>query len=191
MEQENIVIKETSKDKEKEKEKGKGEECLELKNIMYKTMLLNGNQPQETKSEKDLSNLDKFLENEKNVNVNEPWCKLNKTIKTKKLIEFVDKYKTDNNLDLEETKLLSSFLKDCIDRKKLQRVKDVVYDKTSGSIKEIPALAYTKTNKHFTLKNLDKRISTLKSLAPKKGQGTIKNKNATKKDEDSSSDDDN
>ena len=187
MEQENIVIKETSKEKEKEK----GEECLELKNIMYKTMLLNGNQPQETKSEKDLSNLDKFLENEKNVNVNEPWCKLNKTIKTKKLIEFVDKYKTDNNLDLEETKLLSSFLKDCIDRKKLQRVKDVVYDKTTGSIKEIPALAYTKTNKHFTLKNLDKRISTLKSLAPKKGQGTIKNKNATKKDEDSSSDDDN
>jgi hypothetical protein len=191
MEQENIVIKETSKEKEKEKEKGKGEECLELKNIMYKTMLLNGNQPQETKSEKDLSNLDKFLENEKNVNVNEPWCKLNKTIKTKKLIEFVDKYKTDNNLDIEETKLLSSFLKDCIDRKKLQRVKDVVYDKTSGSIKEIPALAYTKTNKHFTLKNLDKRISTLKSLAPKKGQGTIKNKNATKKDDDSSSDSDN
>jgi len=188
MEQENIIIKETSKEKEK------GEECLELKNIMYKTMLLNGNPLQETKSEKDLSNLDKFLENEKNVNVNEPWCKLNKTVKTKKLIEFVDKYKTDNNLDLEETKLLTSFLKDCIDRKKLQRVKDVVYDKTNGSIKEIPALAYTKTNKHFTLKNIDKRVSTLKSLAPKKCQGTIKNKNTTNVTkqvvEDSSSDDD-
>ena len=74
--------------------------------------------------------------------------------------------------------------------KKLQRVKDVVYDKTNGSIKEIPALAYTKTNKHFTLKNIDKRISTLKSLAPKKGQGTIKNKNVTKKEDDSSSDND-
>ena len=190
MEQENIIIKETTKEKEKE------EECLELKNIMYKTMLLNGNPLQETKSEKDLSNLDKFLENEKNVNVNEPWCKLNKTIKTKKLLEFVEKYKSDNNLDLEEVKLLTSFLKDCIDRKKLQRVKDVVYDKTNGSIKEIPALAYTKTNKHFTLKNIDKRISTLKSLAPKKGQGTIKNKNATNAhvvkqgDEDSSSDND-
>jgi hypothetical protein len=184
MEQENITIKEISK------EKDKSEECLELKNIMYKTMLLNGNPLQETKSEKDLSNLDKFLENEKNVNVNEPWCKLNKTIKTKKLIDFVEKYKTDNNLDLEETKILSSFLKDCIDRKKLQRVKDVVYDKTNGSIKEIPALAYTKINKHFTLKNLDKRVSTLKSLAPKKAQGTIKNKNATKQGDDSSSDND-
>jgi len=179
MELENTIIKE------------KEEECLELKNIMYKTMLINGNPLPETKSEKDLSNLDKFLESEKNNNVNEPWCKLNKTIKTKKLVDFVEKYKTDNNLDLEETKLLTTFLKDCIDRKKLQRVKDVVYDKTTGSIKEIPALAYTKSNKHFTLKNIDKRISTLKSLAPKKGQGTIKNKNKTNKDDDSSSDSDN
>ena len=151
------------------------EECLELKNIMYKTMLINGNPLPETKSEKDLSNLDKFLENEKINNVNEPWCKLNKTIKTKKILDFVEKYKTDKNLDNEEEKILTTFLKDCLDRKKLQRVKDVVYDKTNGSIKEIPALSYTKSSKHFTLKNIDKRVSTLKSLAPKKGQGTIKN----------------
>jgi hypothetical protein len=182
MELENTVI--------KENEKEKVEECLELKNIMYKTMLINGNPLPETKSEKDLSNLDKFLESEKINNVNEPWCKLNKTVKTKKLVDFVEKYKNDNNLDNEETKLLASFLKDCIDRKKLQRVKDVVYDKTNGSIKEIPALSYTKANKHFTLKNIDKRVSTLKSLAPKKTQGTIKNKNKNKtnKGDDSSSD---
>ena len=168
------------------------EECLELKNIKYKTMLLNGNPLQETKSENDLSNLDKFLESEKNNNVNEPWCKLNKTIKTKKIFEFIEKYKSEKNLDQEEEKLLTAFLKDCLDRKKLQRVKDVVYDKTNGTIKEIPALAYTKANKHFTLKNIDKRVSTLKSLAPKKAQGTIKNKNPVKvsNDDDSSSDGD-
>ena len=169
------------------------EECLELKNIKYKTMLLNGNPIQETKSENDMSNLDKFLEDEKNNNVNEPWCKLNKTVKTKKLLEYVEKYKTDKCLDEEEEKLLNIFLKDCLDRKKLLRVKDVIYDKTNGSIKEIPALAYTKINKHFTLKNMDKRVSTVKSLAPKKGQGTIKNKNIQKieiNNEDSSSDND-
>ena len=169
------------------------EECLELKNIKYKTMLLNGNPLQETKSENDMSNLDKFLEDEKNNNVNEPWCKLNKTVKTKKLLEYVEKYKTDKCLDGEEEKLLTIFLKDCLDRKKLLRVKDVIYDKTNGSIKEIPALAYTKINKHFTLKNMDKRVSTVKSLAPKKAQGTIKNKNVQKveiNNEDSSSDND-
>jgi hypothetical protein len=67
-------------------------------------------------------------------------------------------------------------LKDCLDRKKLQRVKDVTYDKSVGIIKEVPALSFNKLNKHFTLKNLDKRVNTLKSLPVKKNRGTIKNK---------------
>jgi len=169
------------------------DECQELKNIKYKTMLLNGNPMHETKSSNDLSNLEKFLENEKNNNNNEPWCKLNKTVKTKKLIEFVDLYKKDKNLDEEESKLLVTFLKDCIDRKKLQRVKDVSYDKSNGIIKEIPALTYIKSKKHFTLKIVDKRVSTLKSLSIKKAQGTIRNKiNESKQnDNDSESDDEN
>jgi len=169
----------------------KNDECLELKNIKYKTMLLSGAPLKETKSSNDFTNLDKFLENEKNNNKNEPWCKLDKTIKTKKMIEFIQIYKKENNLDDEESHLLTCFLKDCLERKKLQRVKDVIYDKTIGVIKEIPALSYTKPTKHFTLKNVDKRVSTLKSLTPKKiQQGTIKNKiNEVCKNEDSSSDD--
>ena len=154
----------------------KEEECIELKNIKYKTMLLSGTPLKETKSSNDLSNLEFFLENEKNNNTIEPWCKLDKTLKTKKLIEFVNIYKNENSLDNEEEKLLVIFLKDCLDRKKLHRVKDVIYDKTNGCVKDIPALSYNKLTKHFTLKNLEKRISTLKSLAPKKIHGTIKNK---------------
>ena len=170
----------------------KNDECLELKNIKYKTMLLSGTPLQETKSSNDLSNLDKFLENEKNNSKNEPWCKLDKTIKTKKMSDYVEIYKKDKNLNKEETKLLADFLKDCLDRKRLQRVKDVVYDKTLGVIKEIPALSYTKATKHFTLKNIDKRVSTLKSLTPKKAQGTIKNKTPdVLQNDDSSSENDN
>ncbi len=165
-------------------------ECQELKNIKYKTMLLNGVPIKETKSSNDLSNLEKFLENEKNNNIIEPWCKLNKTIKTKKLQEYVDTYKEENNLSKEESELLSTFLKECLDRKKLQRVKDVIYDKENGIIKDIPALCYMKTTKHFTLKNIDKRVSTLKSLAPKKtGQGTIRKKEEKTNDTDSEEDD--
>ena len=131
-----------------------GDECHELKNIKYKTMLLNGNPLQETKSSNDLSNLEKFLEDEKYTNSNEPWCKLNKTNKTKKMIEFVEVYKNDKNLDQEECQILISFLRECLDKKKLLRVKDVIYDKVNGTIKDIPALSYIKTNKHFTLKML-------------------------------------
>jgi len=168
-------------------------ECQELKNIKYKTMLLNGAPLHETKSSNDLSNLDKFLEAEKISNCSEPWCKLNKTIKTKKLLEFVDTYSKEKELDEEEAKLLTLFLKDSLDKKKLSRVKDVIYDKENGVVKEIPALLYTKSNKHFTLKNIDKRVSTLKSLAPKKGNGTIKNKLVKEpvKFDDSESDDEN
>ena len=155
-------------------------ECQELKNIKYKTMLLNGVQLPETKSSNDLSNLDKFLENDKNNNINEPWCKLNKTIKMRKLQEYVSTYKENNNLSDDEGELLITFLKDCIDRKKLQKVKDVIYDKDEGIIKEIPSLCFTKATKHFTLKNMDKRVSTLKSLAPKKSaSSTIRKKEET------------
>jgi hypothetical protein len=146
----------------------KNEECIELKNIMYKTMLLSGNVIKENKSVNDMSNIEKFLEEEKNMNKSEPWSKLDKTVKMKKLLEFAETYKTEKQLNEEENQNLVSFLKDCLNRKKLYRVKDVSYDKTTGFIKEIPALVYNKPNKHFTLKNLDKRVSTLKSLPPKK-----------------------
>jgi len=99
---------------------------------------------------------------------NEPWCKLNKTNKLTKLIKFVEDYKSNNDINIEEEELLVTFLKDCLDKKKLQRIKDVTYDKTNGTIKDIPGLFYIKSKKHFTLKNNDKRVSTLKSLGPKK-----------------------
>ena len=163
------------------------DECQELKNIKYKTMLLNGTPLQETKSSNDLSNLEKFLEEEQKYNSNEPWCKLNKTIKTKKLIEFVELYSKEHNLNEEDVKNMITFFKDSLDKKRLSRVKDVVYDKINGIIKEIPALTYNKSTRHFTLKNIDKRISTLKSLTPKKGNGTIRNKVNKNNDSDTES----
>ena len=66
-------------------EQVKEEECVELKNIKYKTMLLSGVPTSEKRlSVNDLTNLDKFLEDDKVNNQNEPWCKLDKTMKTKK-----------------------------------------------------------------------------------------------------------
>ena len=156
--------------------KEKKEECIELKNIKYKTMLLSGNVPKETTISDNMSNLDKFLENDKinNNSLNElPWSKLDKTIKTVKILQYTEKYTLENLLSSSEKQSLIIFLKDCLDKKKLQRVKDVEYIKEIGEIKSIPALQYAKLTKHFTLKNLDKRVSTSKSLPPKKG--SIKN----------------
>ena len=142
-------------------------------------MILNGVQWPENKASFDLANLDKFLENEKYNNSNEPWSKLDKTGKLKKLIAFAENYKTTNNLSKNEYELLVSFFKDCLDKKKLHRVKDVLYNKETGEIKEIPALFFNKSSNNFTLKNIDKRVSTIRGLAPKKKQGTVKNVKST------------
>jgi hypothetical protein len=142
------------------------DECMELKNIKYKTMLMKGVALKDTSSSNDLSNLDKFLDNEKTNNKNDQWCKLDKTVKTQKLLAFAEAYKKENELDEEEAQILIKFFKDCLDKKKLARVKDVIYDKVTGEIKEIPALLHSK--RHFTLKNVEKRVSTIKSLTLKK-----------------------
>ena len=156
-------------------------ECIELRNIKYKTML----------STNDLSHLEKYLETggQTGNGNGEPWCKLNKTIKIKKLLDFVEVYSAIHGLKPEESVQLTAFLRECIDRKRLQRVKDVLYDKETGIIKEIPSLSFSKVTKHFTLKNMDKRVSTLKSLAPKKvAHSTVKKIQSTE-DSDSEEDD--
>jgi hypothetical protein len=71
-------------------------------------MLLNGAPLHETKSSNDISNLEKFLEDEKINNSNEPWCKLNKTIKTKKLIEYVESILEDERIFLSDPSRLGA-----------------------------------------------------------------------------------
>ena len=162
------------------KKKDKMEECIELKNIKYKTMMMN-RKIIETKISDNFNNLELFLEEDKNNIQNEIWSKMDKTQKIKKVILFAEAYAAEKLLEIDEKEILVTFLKDCLDRKKLQRVKEVEYDKETGTITEIPALFYNKLTKHFTLKNMDKRVSTLKSLPPKRINSTIKNKVPTTK----------
>ncbi len=148
----------------------------ELKTLKYKTTILGGlSWPNTEPRPNNMENLEKFLENEKINNSAEPWNKLDKTAKIKKLTAFSEKYKEENNLTETEYNKLISFLKDSLDRKKLQRVKDVKYDLSNGEVKEIPALVFNKTSNHFTLKNIDKKVSTVRALASKKKIGTAKN----------------
>lgn len=142
----------------------------------YKPMIMNGIVLKDSVAINNVDNLDAFLEKEKTANMGDPWSKLDKTAKIKKIIIFAEKYRDDQNMTPSEYDSLLVFLKDCLDRKRLSRVKDVVYDKVTGEIKEIPALHFNKGSNHFTLKNIDKqRTSTLKSLPPKKVRSTAKN----------------
>jgi hypothetical protein len=149
-------------------------ETIDLKTNKYKRATID-EEPQ-PKKESDMEILDRFLEDEKITNLNGPWCKLDKTIKLKKLLVFVEKYKEENNLQNQEELNLIEFFKDGLNKKKFNRVKDVIYDKTTGEVKSVPLLMYNTISKNFTLKTSDKRVSTLKGLPPKKIHGTLKNK---------------
>lgn len=150
-------------------------ECQELKNIKYKTMLLSGTSTDITPSvgNTDTINIDILLDKERKLNNKEPWSKLDKTVKIRKLDDYVVKITDEHGLTSLEAQSLKKYLATSLDRKKLQKVKDVQYDKTLGSIKSIPSLYFNATTRKFTLKRSDKRVSTLKSLG--KGR-TRKNK---------------
>ena len=147
----------------------KEEEEVLLSPIKTKPTILNGVPVVSSKIYvNNIDNLDKFLENERTCNENDSWSNLDKTAKIRKLNAFSLEYAKQHELNDAQTEELGKFLKDALDHKKIQRVKDVMYDKTTGLIKSIPALAFNKPTNHFTLRNVDKRVSTLKSLPPKK-----------------------
>jgi len=150
-------------------------ECIELKNIKYKSMLINGNMNDNVKETvENMSNLDLFLSDEKQNILNEPWIKLDKTTKLQKFKQYVANNHSDDTGT--EQDMLYNYLAINLDRKKLLKAKEVIYEKDTGVITSIPSLLYNTTTKKYTLKRCDKRQSTLKSLAPKKNKENKGNK---------------
>ena len=120
-------------------------------------------------SEINASELDILLEKEKIRNKGDVWIKLDKTVRNQLLQEFADKYGKEHSLSSKDLKLLKTFFKICLDKNKLNKSKDVAYNRENRVITSIPALHFNQVTKNFTLKILDnKRVSTLKSLTPKK-----------------------
>jgi hypothetical protein len=120
------------------------------------------------------SNMDSLLEREKQHNKTEPWTKLDKTVKIQKLTAFSEKYGQEQNMTEHDVASLKTFFIDCLDKGKLQKAKDIVYNKTAQEITSIPALFFNTEKKNFTLRIVDpKRVSTLKSLTPKRTQKPV------------------
>jgi len=115
-----------------------------------------------TSQSNSLSMIENFLESEKVTNNTEQWCKLNKSVRLEKLTQFASEYATKNGLSSENESLLIQFFRDCLDKKKLNKVKDVVYNKTTGNITDIPLLVFNKGTKSFTLKKVVKNTTTVK-----------------------------
>ena len=125
-------------------------------------------------------NIDELLEQENSHSKTQSWNKLNKTLKIQKLHHFSEKYGKEHKYSAKEIKQLKHFFSNALDQNKLQKAKDVNYDKTTHEIIEVPGLVFNPSTNAFTLRADVKRVSTLKSLTPKRT--TEKNKPSLKEE---------
>jgi hypothetical protein len=92
------------------------------------------------------------------------WNKLEKTFKLKKLYEYADACAEEKGLSPETVADLKKALRERVNRKQLQKSKDVCYNKEEGKVTAIAILHFN--TGAFSFRNMD-AVSPLLSLAPK------------------------
>ncbi len=139
----------------------------------YKSLITATGTPKEriipvSSSESGETQIYELLEREKNSMSTEPWNKLDKRLRIQKLHSYAEKYGRETGLPHREIKLLKQFFSECLTQNKLSKVKDVEYNKDTGIITHIPGLFLNSTTRMFTVRNLENKTSSIKSLTPKK-----------------------
>lgn len=99
------------------------------------------------------------------------WNKLEKTFKLKKLYEYADSCGVEKTLAPETVADLKKALRERVNRKQLQKTKDVCYNKEEGRVTAIAILHFHEGS--FSFRNAD-AVSPLLSLAPKNKNKTVK-----------------
>ena len=99
------------------------------------------------------------------------WNKLEKTFKLKKLYDYADTCGVEKGISAETVADLKKALRERVNRKQLQRTKDVCYNKEEGKVTAIAILHFNEGA--FSFRNVD-AVSPLLSLAPKNKNKTVK-----------------
>ena len=146
------------------------EECLELKNINYKNMLIKGSNLSNNTEKYNNNILDNYLEQELLLNKKEHWIKLDNPEKLSKIKIYCDKLVSKYDLNNSEIINMNEFFLNCINSKKISKIKDIDYDKSSGIIMNIPLVMFNNDTRLFYIKKSDKHVSTLKSIPSKKNK---------------------
>ena len=80
------------------------------------------------------------------------WGKLNKTAKSEKLREWVERVKEERSLSDDAVAGLEDILTRHLDNGRLSRTRDVVYSVEDGRVESIPRLEFCETRKRYTLR---------------------------------------
>ena len=107
-----------------------------------------------------------ILDSESQRNSQAPWCRLNQTDKIAKLGAYASTVASEKQLTHVEETRLRAYLASALDKKRLQRARDVQYDQEAGIVRSVPALVFCGAERRFTLRRSDRRSCTTKCLGP-------------------------
>ena len=107
--------------------------------------------------------INSILDNEKISDEKECWGKLPKQTKLVKLFIFTNNYCSTNNYDNTTEKILNIYIKQALERKKLNKKTDIKYNKETEEVEEIYNLLYNKVNNKFTIKKHEIQKKTVKN----------------------------
>lgn len=141
----------------------KNSECKEFNNLKYRTMINTGTNLENNvgTSEDTINN---FLNMDIETNKKGIWSKLTKTEKIKKMKQYInDKLKPEYNLTDEEVTSTLKIFNIMIERKKLSKNNELIYNQDNGFIEQISGLTFNQDTRKFNIvQDVNKNSKTKK-----------------------------
>lgn len=140
-------------------------DCKEYNSLKYKTMIMTGTNIEPTLDSNE-EKINMFLSMDMEKNKKGVWSKLSKTEKVKKIKNYIKNVLAKEH-DLTEAELLyaNKFFSLWMDRKKLSKNNELLYNQDVGLIEGIEGLSF----------NVETRKFTINSIVDKPKKKTVKN----------------
>jgi hypothetical protein len=137
-----------------------------MSKIDYKSIITTGKSMSSIPTTEE--KVETFLLNEHKAN--RSWSQLDKISRIERLNNYADKVGIERNMDEQSIIELKTYFKTLVDKKKLLRSKEVIYDKKTDTVTDVPLVIIRENGKKYkySLKRVDNRQSTLKNLAPRR-----------------------
>ena len=140
-------------------------ECKEYNSLKYKTMIMNGTNIEPTLDTNE-EKINMFLNMDMEKNKKGIWSKLSKTEKVKKIKNYIKNVLAKEH-ELTEAELLyaNKFFSLWMDRKKLSKNNELIYNQDVGLIESIEGLSFNDETRKFVI-NFEKPIKkkTVKNI---------------------------
>lgn len=124
--------------------------------------------------EVNINSIDELFASQTPASELEPWSKIERSMKLRKLFQYAEKYGMETSMNPKDVKSLKTFFTSSLNKGRLLKIKEVVYNIDKGVIDTVPGLQYNTNTNNFTIRNVEtKHVSTVK-IKQKKPVSKIK-----------------